>query len=169
MVQAAIKGKIVIVDDNDMTRALLRGLLVSEGYMVVGEANNGDAGFEMILRIRPDLVCLDVNMPRTDGLTVLKQVRDQLPDQVVVMVTGNTDRDTVQGAITGGAAGFIVKPFNSAKVLSSIEAAMKKVVTHPRVGEQGLPVAAPVAAPEAASAAAASNASDAASEQPAQP
>ncbi len=139
MAQAASKGKIVIVDDNDMTRALLRGLLVSEGYVVVGEANNGDQGFEMILRIRPDIVCLDVNMPRTDGLTVLKQVRDQLPDQVVVMVTGNTDRDTVQGAITGGAAGFIVKPFNSAKVLSSIESAMKKVVAHPRVSERTAP------------------------------
>lgn len=136
MVQAQIKGKIVIVDDNDLTRSLLRGLLVAEGYQVVGEANNGDQGFEMILRIRPDIVCLDVNMPKTDGLTVLRQIRQHVPEQVVVMVTGNTDRDTVQGAITGGAAGFIVKPFNSAKVLSSIEVAMKKVVAAPRAGER---------------------------------
>ncbi len=62
MVQVANKGRIVIVDDNDMTRALLRGLLTSEGYQVVGEANNGEQGQEMALRVRPDIVCLDVNM-----------------------------------------------------------------------------------------------------------
>ena len=135
MAQVASKGRLVIVDDNDMTRALLRGLLVAEGYVVIGEANNGEQGRDTVLRVRPDLVCLDVNMPRTDGLTVLKQIRESAPDQVVVMVTGNTDRETVQTAITSGAAGFIVKPFNSAKVLSAIESAMKKVVANPRYSE----------------------------------
>lgn len=126
MVDVANKGRIVIVDDNDMTRALLRGLLTSEAYQVVGEANNGEQGLEVALRMRPDIVCLDVNMPRTDGLTVLKQLHEQAPELVVVMVTGNTDRDTVQAAIGGGAGGFIVKPFNSARVLATIEGAMKK-------------------------------------------
>lgn len=135
MAKATSKGKIVIVDDNDMTRTLLRGLLVSEGYLVVGEANNGEQGFEVVTRARPDLVCLDVNMPRVDGLTALKQIRETAPDQVVVMVTGHAERETVQEAIAAGAAGFIVKPFNSAKVLTVIAAAMKKVVPNPRFHE----------------------------------
>lgn len=135
-----IKGKIVIVDDNDMTRTLLRGLLVAEGYQVVGEASNGEQGLEVALRIRPDIVCLDVNMPRTDGLTVLKQLREQAPELVVVMVTGNADRETVQSAIGGGAGGYIVKPFNSTRVLATMESAMKKARSAPKP-------AAPAAAP----------------------
>lgn len=132
MATAASKGNVVIVDDNDMTRTLLRGLLVSEGYLVVGEASNGESGLDTVLRVQPHLVCLDVNMPRSSGLEVLERLRKQAPDQVVVMVTGNTERETVQAAISGGAAGFIVKPFNSGKVLAAIEAAMKKVVPNPR-------------------------------------
>jgi two-component system chemotaxis response regulator CheY len=137
MAQMKFKGKVLIVDDNDMTRTLLRGLLVAEGYQFVGEANNGEQGLEMALRIRPDLVCLDVNMPRSDGLTVLKQLREQAPEVAVVMVTGSTERETVQSAITGGAAGYIVKPFNSAKVLATLEGALKKFA--------GIPKPAPVA------------------------
>ncbi len=130
--QPKTKGKVLIVDDNDMTRSLLRGLLVAEGYQLAGEANNGEQGLEMALRLRPDLTCLDVNMPRTDGLTVLKQIKEQAPELVVVMVTGSTERETVQAAVTNGAAGYIVKPFNSARVLSTMEAAMKKVVPSAR-------------------------------------
>lgn len=127
MAPPKLKGKVLIVDDNDMTRTLLRGLLVAEGYQFVGEANNGEVGLDMALRLNPDIVCLDVNMPRTDGLTVLKQLREKAPEMTVVMVTGSTERETVQAAIAGGAAGYIVKPFNSAKVLAAMEAAMKKV------------------------------------------
>ena len=128
MAEAKPKGRVLLVDDNDMTRTLLRGLLVSEGYQLAGEANNGEQGLEMALRLRPHIVCLDVSMPRVDGLTVLKQIKEQAPEQVVVMVTGSTERETVQAAIGGGAAGYIVKPFNSARVMATIEAAMKKVV-----------------------------------------
>ena len=121
------KGRVLIVDDNDMTRALLRGMLVAEGYEMVGEASNGEQGLEMALRIKPDVVCLDIQMPKTDGLAVLADLHAKAPGVAVVMVTGSTERDTVQAAVAGGAAGYIVKPFNSARVLATIEAARAKV------------------------------------------
>lgn len=120
--------KVVLADDNDMTRALLRGILRGDDhYEVVGEASNGEQAVEMILRLKPDAVCLDVMMPKSDGLEVLRQIKAELPLTVVIMVTGSMERDTVQAAIAGGAAGYIVKPFNSAKVLDTIAAALLKV------------------------------------------
>jgi two-component system chemotaxis response regulator CheY len=119
--------RVLLVDDNDMTRTLLRGMLVVEEYEMAGEANNGEAGLEMALRLKPDVICLDIQMPKTNGIEVLKQIKSQLPRTAVVMVTGSTERETVQAAITGGADGYIVKPFNSARVLDAIGIALAKV------------------------------------------
>ena len=127
MAAALSKGTVVLVDDNDMTRTLLRGMLVTEGYQVIGEANNGETGLEMALRLKPDVVCLDVQMPKSDGLTVLREITQASPATAVVMVTGSTERETVQAAVSGGAAGYIVKPFNSGRVLAAMEAATKKL------------------------------------------
>jgi two-component system chemotaxis response regulator CheY len=112
--------RIQLVDDNEVTRALLRGLLRGEEYDVVGEASDGEHGLEMALRLRPDVLCLDISMPKADGLEVLRQVRAQAPETVVLMITAHTEREMVQQAIQSGASGYIVKPFNAGKVLDAI-------------------------------------------------
>ena len=124
--------RIMIVDDNELTRTLLRGILRGGDFDVVGVASNGEQGLEMALRLRPDVVCLDVVMPKAGGLEVLEQLRTELPDTVVLMVSGTADRETVQAAISGGAAGYIVKPFNAARVLDAIRQAVEKQRTAPK-------------------------------------
>jgi two-component system, chemotaxis family, chemotaxis protein CheY len=121
--------RIQLVDDNEVTRALLRGILRGEEYEVVGEASDGENGLEMALRLRPDVLCLDISMPKTDGLEVLRQVRTQIPETVVLMVTAHTEREMVQQAIQSGASGYIVKPFNSGKVLDAIGRAVGRKST----------------------------------------
>jgi two-component system, chemotaxis family, chemotaxis protein CheY len=116
--------RIQLVDDNEVTRTLLRGLLRGEEYDVVGEASDGEHGLEMALRLRPDVLCLDISMPKADGLEVLRQVRAQAPEIVVLMITAHTEREMVQQAIQSGASGYIVKPFNSGKVLDTIRRAV---------------------------------------------
>lgn len=118
--------RILIVDDNDMTRAMLRALLRGEDYDVVGEAGNGEQAIEMAQRLKPDIVCLDIEMPKMGGLEALAQIRQILPPPAVLMVTANTERETVQTAIANGAAGYIVKPFNAGRVLAAIEAAVAR-------------------------------------------
>lgn len=118
--------RILIVDDADITRALLRTLLRREEYDVVGEASNGEQAIEMAQRVQPDVICLDVDMPKMGGLEVLAQLRQTLPQAAVLMVTAHTERETVQTAIANGAAGYIVKPFNAGRVLASIEAALAR-------------------------------------------
>ena len=112
---------IVIVDDNDMMRSILRGMLRGETYDVVGEARNGVQAVEMADRLKPDIVCLDVMMPEKNGIEALIEIKAARPNTVVVMITSNADADTVQQSIGNGASGFIIKPFNAARVLDTLE------------------------------------------------
>jgi two-component system chemotaxis response regulator CheY len=120
---AHYQPKVLIVDDNDLMRTLLRGMLRGEEYQVIGEARNGLQAVEAAQRLAPDIVCLDVMMPEMDGLEALQAMKQTKPDLVVVMITGNPSVENVQESIQGGAAGFIVKPFNTAKVLDTLEKA----------------------------------------------
>ena len=120
------RGKVLIIDDNRVSRMLLRSMLRSDDYEVIGEATSGQNGIELALRLVPDIVCLDIMMPEISGLEVLFEIRPKLPKAVILMVTGSTDRETVQAALQGGANGYIVKPYNAGRVLSAIEQALSK-------------------------------------------
>lgn len=125
--QDALKRSVLIVDDDPMIRQVLRLMLREFGYTVVGEADNGDEGLAACNRYTPDIVCLDINMPGTDGLTTLHMIREQQPGTIVIMVTGDASATVVKDAIAKGAAGYILKPFNAAKVVDSIEAIIKRI------------------------------------------
>lgn len=115
--------KVLVVDDNDLMRTLLRGILRGESYQIIGDARNGILALEFIERHSPDIVLLDVMMPEMDGLETLQNIRAKYPTIVVVMITGNPSVENVKESIQKGAKGFIVKPFNSAKVLETLERA----------------------------------------------
>lgn len=112
---------ILIVDDNDIMRTVLRGVVRGDHYEVVGEASNGNLAIDLARRLKPDIVCLDVMMPEKNGLEALNEIKAARPETEVVMITGNADAGTVQEAIMGGAGGFIVKPFNAARVLDTLD------------------------------------------------
>lgn len=111
---------VVIVDDNDMMRSILRAMLRGEEYEVIGEARNGNLAVEVADRLKPDIVCLDVLMPEKDGLEALCEIKSARPETQVVMITSSSDPDTVQESIQNGASGFIIKPFNAARVLDTL-------------------------------------------------
>lgn len=120
----SIPLKILIVDDNDLMRSLLRGILRNEEHEVIGEARNGAVALEMVEKAKPDVVFLDVMMPEMDGLETLQQVKTRFPATIVIMITGNPSFANVQESIKRGANGFIVKPFNSAKVTETLQRAL---------------------------------------------
>lgn len=116
--------RVIVVDDNDTTRAMLRAIMRSEGIEVAGEAKDGTSGLTMIRKLQPNLVCLDVMMPDVGGIEILTQIKAEMPNTRVLMITGSTDRETVQAAVQGGANGYLVKPFNGAKVIAAVEKAL---------------------------------------------
>ena len=115
--------KVLIVDDNDLMRTLLRTILRGDQYEVIGEARDGVEALELAERLRPDIICLDILMPKIGGLEALQTIRSMHPEIVVVMVTGSPSVDNVREAIQGGASGFIIKPFNTGKVLDTVSRA----------------------------------------------
>lgn len=118
---------IVIADDNDMMRSILRAMLRGEEYDVVGEARNGQAAIDIVDRLKPDIVCMDVVMPEKSGIEALCAIKVANPATEVIMVTSNSDPETVQDSIQNGASGFIIKPFNAARVLDTLAKASTRV------------------------------------------
>lgn len=124
------KTSVLIVDDNDIMRSLLRGLLRAEKeYEVVGEARNGEAAVDLVRKLQPQIVCMDVMMPIMTGIDALREIRVEFPETAVVMITGNASTENVQESIENGAAGFIVKPFNAAKVLKTLASVRNNLVS----------------------------------------
>ena len=111
---------IIIADDNDMMRSILRGMLRGEEYDVIGEARNGLTAVEMAERLKPDIICMDVMMPEKNGIEALTEIKSAMPQIEIIMVTSNSDPETVQESIQNGASGFIIKPFNAARVLDTL-------------------------------------------------
>jgi two-component system chemotaxis response regulator CheY len=113
LVEYSYTMNILIVDDNDEIRALMRALLEKQGHTVVGEAGDGDEAVKAFLELRPDVVLLDIIMPGKSGMEVLEEIRGLDPEAKVFMVTA-VEQDTInRRLLLVGAAGIIYKPFSS--------------------------------------------------------
>ena len=115
--------RVVLIDDDELTRAALRLALPQERIEVVAEAGTGRNGLDACLRLKPDIVFLDVMMPDMDGLQILPNIIDALPMTEVLMVTASNDRMTIEKSILGGAASFIIKPFSPGTVADALKRA----------------------------------------------
>jgi len=113
------KKKVLVADDDRSMREVLKFILLEGKFDVVGEAVNGEMAISMAENLKPDIVCLDINMPRVDGIHALEQIKAKLPSTVVIMISSSATPDNVRDAMGKGAAGFIVKPFSAGKVLDA--------------------------------------------------
>jgi len=124
-------ARVLVVDDDNLMREVLKALLRDEGFEVVGEARDGQSALALLERLLPDIVCLDVNMPGMSGIEVLKAIRAGNPAIRVVMITGDASMGTVREAVGFGALGYIIKPFKAGRVNMSLRAAMKVPLASP--------------------------------------
>lgn len=102
---------VLIVDDESDVRDLLSKFLRRRGYEV-DTASDGAAAIEAIRGNRPDIVLLDIRLPKMDGLSVLEKLRDESNDVAVITMSGSADEETARRSLELGAADFITKPFN---------------------------------------------------------
>lgn len=117
---------VVLIDDDGLLRAMLKLILSSANYTVVGEAANGDEGCDICERLKPDLVLLDINMPKMSGLLALEIILAQNPATKVIMVSIESEKTTVEEAIKRGACGYVIKPISPASVLDRIESCFNR-------------------------------------------
>ena len=120
------RTSVLIADDDSYIRGVLRLLLRSDEYEVVGEAADGEAALELCSRLRPAVVLLDINMPNKDGLEVLDELNAAKYSGKVVLISADATLDKVQLSVQKRAAGFIVKPFNSGTVLDELRMCLQK-------------------------------------------
>jgi len=117
-------GKILIVDDTLFMRTLLKNILFSGGHTIVGEAGDGEDAVAKYRELKPELVTMDVVMPKMNGIEALKAIRTLDGAAKVVMCTAVGQEQMVKLAIKNGARGYIVKPFQAPKVLEEVKAVL---------------------------------------------
>ena len=105
-------SRILVVDDNEVIRGMLRFLLTRLGHTVVAEAGTGAAALEAFRRERPEAVSLDISLPDMSGLDVLRAVIAEAPDARVFVVTGNNAEVLRRDVLAAGARGVLLKPFD---------------------------------------------------------
>lgn len=134
--------KILIVEDNEGLCKVLTALLVSGGHEVVGRLADGNGVEEKITELRPDVLCLDYQLPGRDGLTILAAVNAMAPEIDVLFMTASEEEGIEQRAADAGASGFIRKPFSQQQVLDEIREVVEVRQRPPAVrdGESSAPV-----------------------------
>lgn len=116
---------VVVAEDEALIRMDLVELLGECGYRVIGQASDGQAAVDLTRELRPDVVFMDVAMPRRDGLSAAEEIiADGLAP--VVMVTAFSQRETIQRASAAGVLGYLVKPFGRADLAPAIEVAVAR-------------------------------------------
>jgi len=121
----AEQEKIIVADDEEPVRNLLKRILESAGYRVVTAANGQEALYQLSLG-EAKVMLLDISMPKMSGIEVLKNLSDRLPDFCVIMVTADADISTAVDTLKLGAYDYITKPFAQDDVKEKVQKAIAK-------------------------------------------
>ena len=108
--------RLLIVDDALIMRKRIKDIAERAGWEVAGEATNGEEAVELYRKENPDLVTLDIVMPKMDGVTALKHVLAADPQARVVMISAVDQKEKLSECIGSGAVDFIVKPFDTQRL-----------------------------------------------------
>jgi two-component system chemotaxis response regulator CheY len=119
--------KVVIIDGNAISRNLLGSVLTTGGYEVIGDTNTSSAGIASMVKLQPQVICIDTGDAENNGMDMLESLRGMFPKSLIFMVAAKMDADRVQAALQRGVHGFIVKPFNAVTVLMTIRNAVIKL------------------------------------------
>ena len=117
--------RVVIAEDEALIRLDLAEMLAEEGYDVVGQAGDGERAVQLAEELRPDLVVLDVKMPKLDGIAAAQRIAEQRIAPVVIL-TAFSQRELVERARDAGAMAYLVKPFTKSDLVPAVEMALSR-------------------------------------------
>jgi len=112
--------RVMLVDDHALVRSAVRQALSAPDIEVVGEAGSADEALLLAPQLHPDVLLLDINLPGSDGLHVLRELRPRLPETKIVMLTVSSERRDLLDAVREGAAGFLTKDLNPDALLRAV-------------------------------------------------
>lgn len=118
--------RVMIVDDHAMLRqGLITMLAVNDDFEMVGEASDGEMAVMMYEHNNPDVVLMDVLMPRMDGVTATQKIRANHPDAKILMLTSFVEDDKIKNALNAGAIGYLLKDVSADDLAKAVRAAAK--------------------------------------------
>jgi DNA-binding NarL/FixJ family response regulator len=124
--------KAFILDNQAVARDLLSSVLTNGGHEVVGGSNTNLSNLARMVKLQPQIVCVDIGETNGDGTALLDALRKELPKALIFFVSSKIDASIIQSAQQHGVAGFIVKPFNAIAVLTSIRNTIIRIATQQR-------------------------------------
>jgi two-component system chemotaxis response regulator CheY len=117
-------ANVLVVDDAAFMRMMLKDILIKGGHEVVGQAANGLEAIKQYGELKPDLVTMDITMPEMEGIEALKRIKSSDPAAKIIMCSAMGQQGMVVQAIQAGAMDFVVKPFQSERVLEAVSKAL---------------------------------------------
>lgn len=112
--------RVLIADDAVFMRLTLKQMLARNGFEVVGEAENGEIAIQMYQTMKPDIVTMDITMPKINGIEALKSIMEYDSEATVIMVSAMGQENMVRQSIINGAKSFVVKPFTEEHVVKAL-------------------------------------------------
>ena len=119
-------ARVLVADDASFMRQMIREIVEAEGHEVVGEASDGDEAVEEFKRLQPDVVTMDIVMPRRSGIDAVRGIIELDSTAKVVMCSALGQETLVKEALSAGALDFIVKPFKPDAVLETLKKVVEK-------------------------------------------
>ncbi|MDH3212552.1 MAG: response regulator [Myxococcales bacterium] len=113
-------ARVLVADDASFMRQMIREIVESDGHEVVAEASDGLEAFDEYKRVSPDIVTMDIVMPRRSGIDAVRSIIEMDPDARVVMCSALGQESLVTEALEAGARDFIVKPFKPDNVIATL-------------------------------------------------
>lgn len=114
--------RVMVVDDHPVMRSGLKDVLEASGrFEVVGQAEDGEEAVATVGDIEPDVIIMDVIMPRKDGVDACREIMERLPDTKVLMLTASTEEDAVIAAVSAGATGYLQKYTRPEELLETVQ------------------------------------------------
>ena len=125
MEQGTPKARLLVVDDHAFMRVAINAILTRDSSLeVVGEAKDGQEALERCRELHPDLILMDVSMPRVNGLEATRTIKAQSPETSVLILTAHADQSLLMDAVKAGAAGFVLKGEHPDHVLDAVRAVL---------------------------------------------
>ena len=127
--------RILLAEDHKVVREGTRRLLESQpDFEIVGEASDGVEAVELAKKYRPEMVIMDVSMPRLNGIEATKQIKDMYPNMAILVLTGYDDDEYVFALLEAGAAGYLLKESSGEELIDAIRQVMTgEPVLHPKI------------------------------------
>ncbi|UCE86544.1 MAG: response regulator [Deltaproteobacteria bacterium] len=121
-----MKGRVLLADDALFMREMIREIIEPDGFEVIGEASDGIEAVEQFRKLQPDIVTMDIVMPRLSGIDAVEQIVQIDPSAKIVMCSALGQEALVMEALKAGASDFVVKPFKPEDVLGTLAKVLEK-------------------------------------------